>query len=150
MKKYWSILLLLVAFSPAQASAYQHGTIVRMHMTGCVDAHRGFMAALSGGQVQATTDLCPEYTLVSDKVVYRIIGKNSNSVVPLAEITPFRFQNNELLIRVDDDRRESRFVVMEMKLRAEWEQERERAEQEEENANLRRRMQTDMAMGSPR
>src|ERR1700742_3311599 len=76
-------------------SQLQHGTIVRMQMGECISAERGFMAALSGAHA-STPEFCPEYVLVADKVVYVIVGRTSSSLVPLAETTKFRFQNNEL------------------------------------------------------
>src|ERR1039458_4431562 len=64
---------------------------------------------------------CPEYTLVTDKVVYQIVGKSSNQLVPLAEVVDFRLQNKEMAVRVDDARKESKFAIKEMTLRSEWE-----------------------------
>ncbi|MBZ5599385.1 MAG: hypothetical protein LAN83_13810 [Acidobacteriia bacterium] len=105
----------------AQNKVHQHGTIVRMRMAPCLLAPRGFMAALSGtSHQQDTGELCPEYVLVADKIVYVIVGKTSNAIVPLAETTAFRLQNNELLIRIDDERHETRFSIREMVLRSEW------------------------------
>ncbi len=90
-------------------------------MAPCLLAPRGFMAALSGtSRQQDTGELCPEYVLVADKVVYVIAGKTSNAIVPLAETTAFRLQNNELLVRIDDERHETRFTIREMVLRSEW------------------------------
>jgi len=89
----------------------------------CLNQHR-IMAALSGRPAEPTGELCPEYTLVSDKVVYRIVGKTSNQLIPLAEIIDFRFHKNELAVRVDDARQESRFVIKEMALRSDWEKSR--------------------------
>jgi hypothetical protein len=57
---------------------------------------------------------------VADKVVYVIVGRTSSAVVPLAETTAFRLQNNELFIRIDDAKRETRFNIREMVLRSEW------------------------------
>lgn len=145
----WLLLLLVGSSVLVSATDYQRGTIVRMHMTDCVAAHHGIMATLAGSPVQQTPDMCPEYTLVSDKVVYRIIGKSSNSVIPLAESTTFRFEKNELLIRIDDAKNESHFVIMEMTLRGEWERERQRLEQAE-RAGEQRRMETDLAMSRSR
>jgi hypothetical protein len=98
----------------------QRGTIVRMQMAECISQERGFMAALSGASHPSTEEYCPEYVLVADKVVYVIVGRTSSSLVPLAETTKFRFQNNELLIRIDDARHETRFGIREMVLRSEW------------------------------
>ncbi len=40
--------------------------------------------------------------------------------MPLAEVIDFRFANKELAIRVDDARKESKFVIKEMALRSQW------------------------------
>jgi hypothetical protein len=112
----------LSSFLFAQSHLHPSGTIVRMRMAPCLIAPRSFMAALSGSsRQQETGELCPEYVLVSDKVVYVIVGKTSGALVPLAETTVFRLQKNELLIRVDDAKHETRFSIREMVLRSEWE-----------------------------
>jgi hypothetical protein len=97
----------------------QHGTIIRMRMADCLEPQHGFMAAMSGAK-PPDNELCPEYVLVSDKVVYVIVGKMSGMLIPLAETTQFRIQKNELLIRVDDENRETKFQLREMVLRSEW------------------------------
>jgi hypothetical protein len=101
-------------------TGYQHGMVVKMRMGDCILTHRGFMSAFGPPQ-SALEELCPEYILVSDKVVFVIVGKASDQLVPLAEDVDFRFHNNELAMRVDDARRESKFVIKEMTLRAQWE-----------------------------
>lgn len=116
------LLAVLLASSPLLEAQekLQQGTIVRMQTAECTAPEHGFMAALSGASHPSTSEFCPEYVLVGDKVVYVIIGRTSSSLVPLAEVTKFRIRNNELLIRVDDERRESRFSIREMVLRSEW------------------------------
>ena len=119
------LLLVLVLSSVAVVWAaplgiYQHGTVVRMRMGDCALTHRGFMNTFGPPQATAN-ETCPEYTLVADKVVFLIVGKSSNQLVPLAEVIDFRFQNQELAVRVDDARRESKFAIKEMALRSEWE-----------------------------
>ncbi|MGO9123663.1 MAG: hypothetical protein ACLP6G_02120 [Terriglobales bacterium] len=111
----------LPAFLAAQGGIYQHGTVVRMRMADCIPDHRGFMVAMGGQQIHPTEELCPEYTLVSDKVVFVIVGKSSNQMVPLAEVIDFRFHNNQMAVRIDDARRETRFAIKEMNLRLQWE-----------------------------
>jgi len=106
----------------AQNGIYQHGTVVRMRMSECILIHRGFMATIGGVPVQASEELCPEYTLVSDKVVFVIVGKSSNQMIPLAEVIDFRLHNNELAVRIDDARHETKFSIKEMTLRSQWEQ----------------------------
>jgi hypothetical protein len=106
----------------AWAGVYQHGTVVRMRMIDCLPVHHGFMTAMSGGApVQPTVEVCPEYTLISDKVVFVIVGKSSDQLIPLADVVDFRFNKNELAMRVDDARRESKFNIKEMILRTDWE-----------------------------
>ena len=132
--KRWLLLAVLfcssLPFLLAQTRTHQQGTVVRMRMADCIPQHR-LMAALSGGRKVPTGELCPEYVLVTDKVVYTIIGKDTDQLLLLAEITRFRIQHNEMLIRIDDANRESRFHVQEMTLRPEWERQQRRAEEEE-------------------
>jgi hypothetical protein len=121
MKPIWLTLVLLSAVAAAQTGARRQGMIVRMHMAPCMTAPHAWMATLAGSPHQQSDELCPEYTLVTDTVVYVIVGKASNQIIPLAERTVFRLQKNELLIRIDDAKNESRFLIKEMVLRPEWE-----------------------------
>ena len=105
----------------AQIGIYQHGSVVRMRMSDCVLARHGFMATFGSPAAPVAQEPCPEYTLLSDKVVFVIVGKSSNQLIPLAEIIDFRLHNNELAVRVDDAKRETKFTIREMVLRSEWE-----------------------------
>lgn len=81
------------------------------------------MAAMGGPAAQAAemaAETCPEYTLVSDKVVYVIVGRSSNQLIPLADVIDFRLHNNEMAVRVDDAKHEIKFSIKEMVLRSEW------------------------------
>jgi hypothetical protein len=124
MKQGLFLALVVCAISTlaaAQVGIYQHGTVVRMRMGECAFSHRGFVSMMGGGPVvQQPEDDCPEYTLVSDKVVFVIVGKSSNELIPLAEVNDFRFHKNELEVRVDDARKESKFTIKEMMLRTQW------------------------------
>jgi hypothetical protein len=53
--------------------------------------------------------------------VYVIVGKSSNQLIPLAETIDFRLHKNELAVRLDDAKHESRFAIKEMMFRTEWE-----------------------------
>ncbi len=133
MKTTMLLVLLVASFSLAFAApigVYQHGTVVRMRMGDCVLMHGGFMTAFGPPQAAPSEGPCPEYTLVTDKVVFVIVGKSSNQLVPLAEIIDFRFQKKELAVRVDDARRESKFAIKEMTLRSEWDLMQKHIEQE--------------------
>ena len=114
--------LVLCSFQMAWAGIYQHGTVVRMRMVDCMPVHHGFMSVMSGGgvPVQAAVEVCPEYTLVTDKVVFVIVGKSSNQLIPLADVIDFRFDKSELSMRIDDARHESKFNIKEMILRSDW------------------------------
>jgi len=132
MKRSLTLIILLCALPislAAENRSHQQGTIVRMRMTDCIAPQHPWMEALSGVG-HAGGEQCPEYVLVADKVVYVIIGKTSDQLVPLAETTRFHFQNNEVLIRVDDARRESHFHVKAMMLRPEWDRYEQIAEAE--------------------
>ena len=113
-------LLAAPVFLSAQTHSQQQGTIVRMRMTDCLGPQHGFMATMSGGGKMEPGLLCPEYVLIADKVVYVISGKSSERLIPLAEVTRFRLQKNEMLIRVDDAPKESHFHIKAMVLRPEW------------------------------
>jgi hypothetical protein len=76
--------------------------------------------ATFGGPAALSQEGCPEYTLVSKDVVFVIVGKSSNQLIPLAEAIDFRFHKNELAVRVDDAKRETKFAIKEMIVRAEW------------------------------
>ncbi|MFY9743400.1 MAG: hypothetical protein WA252_12970 [Candidatus Sulfotelmatobacter sp.] len=101
---------------------YQNGTVVRMKMGDCLSSRHGFMANFGSQQVPMPEDACPEYTLLSDKIVYVIVGSSSNQFVPLADIIEFRLHKGEIAIRLDDVKHESKFTIKEMILRSEWEQ----------------------------
>ncbi len=117
---FWLVLVFGVPAAWAgQIGIYQHGTVVRMRMGDCAAPRHGFMATL-GGPAQSVPEACPEYTLVSDKVVLVIVGSSSGQLVPLADVIDFRLHKNELDVRIDDARHESKFSIREMILRSEW------------------------------
>jgi len=128
----WLVVLLGSLSIPlfAENQGREEGTIVRMRMDDCLGPQHSLLDSLSGSNHQPSGDLCPEYVLVTGKVVYVIVGKNSDRLVPLAETTRFHFQNKEILIRVDDARRETHFHVKEMMLRQDWDRNQEIEEAE--------------------
>jgi hypothetical protein len=116
-------MLLLCCFpilSAEPIGIYQHGSVVRMRMGDCVLAHHGFMMAFGPPSGSQMPEACPEYTLISNSVVFIIVGKSSNQLIPLAETIDFRLNKNELAVRVDDAKHESRFTIKEMMVRQEW------------------------------
>ena len=123
MKYIMCMMMALCSLETARAEPlglYQHGTIIRMRMGDCLPSHHGFVATFGASQTQTVAEVCPEYTLISDKVVFVIVGKSSNQLIPLADVIDFRFQKSELAVRLDDAKHESRFNIKEMILRSEW------------------------------
>jgi hypothetical protein len=88
-------------------------------MGNCMLAQQRFMMAF-GAPAGMNQETCPEYTLVSKDVVFVLVGKSSNQLIPLAETIDFRLQKNELEVRVDDAKRETKFAIKEMIVRSEW------------------------------
>jgi len=116
----WLLFLVAAFAGPVQAQRFQLGTVTRMQSKDCTIMHGGFATAF-GSAPQRTEEICPEYTLVSEKVVYTVVGKRSSQFMPLAEVVQFRLVKNELLVRLDDERKEARFSIKEMELRSDWE-----------------------------
>ena len=140
-----SLSLLLSAQTPNR----EEGTIVRMRMDDCFNSQHPLLDSLSGSNHTPSAGECPEYVLVTDKVVYVIVGKTSDQLIPLAETTRFHFQNNEMLIRVDDERRESHFHVKQMVLRPDWERSQQLDEVEAVSMTAaHRRLQDPVLVGS--
>lgn len=124
-------LLFIFAFSAAAALQAQanwsfKGTVIKMRTTDCVNP-RGFMASMSGG-VAAAGATCPEYTVMSDKVVYIVVGRRSEQFIPLAEDKEFLIRKNQLLIFSEDEKTKSWFAIQQMTLRADWDREEQRKE----------------------
>jgi len=123
MKYALSLIFLCCGLPNLQAAPigiYQHGTVVRMHMGECIGAGHGFMVAFGGPPTPMSPEPCPEYTLVSDHVVFVVVGRMSNSLIPLAQTIDFRFHKNELAVRVDDAKHEAKFAIKEMTVRSDW------------------------------
>jgi hypothetical protein len=123
MKRAVSMILLLAGspvLLPAQIGIYQHGTVVRMRVGDCTLIQQRLLTAFGGAATQTGQESCPEYTLLSKEVVFVIVGKSSNQLIPLAETIDFRLRKNELEVRINDARRETRFAIKEMIVRAEW------------------------------
>jgi hypothetical protein len=127
----------LPSLAPAQTGGYQHGSVVRMHMGDCVLAQHGFLSTVGGPAIAMPGEPCPEYTLLSNDVVYVIVGRSSNQLVPLAESIAFRLHKNELLVRVDDAKKEIRFTIKDMIVRSEWDHLQRHIEEQMRAAELR-------------
>lgn len=139
MKRTLSLILLsfgLPGLLAAQIGSYQHGSVVRMHMGDCMISSHGFMGNFGGPAGPVNMDTCPEYTLLSNDVVYVIVGRSSNQLIPLAENIAFHLRKNELLVRVDDAKKEARFAIKEMIVRSEWDRVQHHIEEQMRAAEL--------------
>ncbi len=121
----FAFVLGAAAILQAQGNWSFKGTVVKMRMADCV-MQRGFMATMSG--VPAAGVTCPEYTVVSDKVVYLVVGRSAEEFIPLAEDMDFLIRKNELVIFSDDEKTKSHFVIQQMTLRSDWDREEARKE----------------------
>jgi hypothetical protein len=128
--KRFSLLFIFVlgaaTLMQAQGRWSFKGTVIKMRMAECT-MQRGFMATMSGVPAVAG-DTCPEYTVMSDKVVYVVVGRRSEEFIPLAENMEFLIRKNELVVFSDDEKTKSRFVIQQMTLRADWDREEARKE----------------------
>jgi hypothetical protein len=125
MRLLFCVIAAACSLQPSHAQAlgiYQNDTVVRMRIGDCLPGHRGFMANFGSQQVPMPKEPCPEYTLLSDKVVYVIVGASTRQFIPLADIIEFRLRKSEIAVHLDDAKHESKFAIKEMILRSEWEQ----------------------------
>lgn len=116
------------------------GTVVKMRMGECA-AQRGFMTMSGGAGPTGLT--CPEFTVMSEKVVYVVVGRRAEDFIPLAENMDFLIRKNELVFFSDDEKTKSHFTIQQMTMRADWEREEARkelmAKMMERNANREER-----------
>lgn len=118
-------VLCAAAFLQAESRWSFKGTVIKMRMRDCV-LQGGFKAAMMG--VAQTGVSCPEYTVMSPKVVYVVVGRRSEEFIPLAEDMDFVIRKNEIVIVSTDEKTTSRFVIQQMTLRGDWERDEERKE----------------------
>jgi hypothetical protein len=121
-------VLAATALMNAQGKWSFKGTVIKMRMAECAAQH-GFLANMSGGQGPSMIS-CPEYTIMSDKVVYVVEGRQKDAFIPLAENMEFLIRKNELVTFSDDEKDKSHFAIRLMVLRSEWDREEERKELE--------------------
>ncbi len=135
MKRITLLCILMMsvsALAQAQGQWSFKGTVTKMRMIDC-SPQRSVMAAMSG-MPQMVVNTCPEYTVVSDKVVYVVVGKHANEFIPLAENVDFQIRKNELVTLSDDEKSRSHFVIQQMTMRSEWDREEARREKEKDPA----------------
>lgn len=131
MKRLPLLLTFLVCAAvllPAQEHWAFKGTVVKMKMSDCLP-EGGFRAAMSGTAMLRKS--CPQYTVLSSRVVYVLLGRHQSEFMPLAEDVPFTIHKNEALFFGGKEKVQSRFVVQQMMLRSEWERRQQLRESEQ-------------------
>jgi hypothetical protein len=88
----------------------------------------------SFGPPQAPVEeACPEYTLLSEKVVFVIAGKSSKEFFATRRSRGFSLSEERAFHSLDDERKESKSVIKEMTLRCQWEMIQRHIEEELKN-----------------
>jgi hypothetical protein len=126
MKKPHCLLVLLacaVTCAAKDRSEYQNGKIMQMESTACGLQEKGSKTVAgeilgTDGQHKKTQELlCQEYTLQSDRVIYRIRPKDDKHPVllPIGETAHFRLHKDKLILQVPEaDGKEREYIVVSM------------------------------------
>ena len=121
----WAIAVVLSIGCVAMGQSRNfHGTVIQMRMSECTRQH-GFVSAMSGTQV-VSTQACPEYTVMTDNVVYVLVGRKPEEFIPLAEKVTFHVHKSDVVVFSDDEKEQSHFAVRQMVLRQDWERDEQR------------------------
>jgi hypothetical protein len=105
----------------------QSGTILQMESVTCGSDQKsdksiaGEIIGTDNSDRKTRTLLCQEYSLQTDRVIYRIRPKDDKHAVllPLGEKTQFRVEKDYLKLRVDEsDGKEREYIVVSMTARA--------------------------------
>src|SRR6202051_2244182 len=126
MKRILVPALILVTSFALQAKdkpAYQNGLLIKMDSASCGSEEKGG-STITGeilgtdGQHKKTQELlCQEYTLQTDRLVYRIRAKNEKhpALLLIGETAQFRLHKGELLLRLPETNgKERQYIVVSM------------------------------------
>jgi hypothetical protein len=106
----FTALILRAAVAIAQEpKAYQEGKLLQMESVRCGKQR----AEANDGNTYP--QLCQEYTLQADRVIYRVQSKNSKNagLLPIGDRVQFRIEKNKVLIRAEADAsREHAYTLM--------------------------------------
>lgn len=117
------VVLLASATYAKEPKPHHGGKLLQMESVACgVDENSGksFTGEIIGtdGAPKKTHELlCQEYTLQSDKVIYRIRPRDEKHPVllPVGEQAQFRMEKNKMRLRVEDlDNKDREYVVISM------------------------------------
>ena len=118
------VFLACAAISTAkERTDYQNGKIVQMDSAACGVQEKGNKTVAgeifgTDGEHKKTQEiLCQEYTLQSDRVVYRIRPKDDKhpALLPVGETAHFRLHKDKLILQVPEaDGKEREYIVVSM------------------------------------
>jgi hypothetical protein len=126
MKTSRCLLVLLACASTCAAKDhpdYQNGKILQMESTACGMQEKGSKTVAgeilgTDGQHKKTQELlCQEYTLQSERLIYRIRPKDDKHPVllPVGETAHFRLHKDKLILQVPEaDGKEREYIVVSM------------------------------------
>src|SRR5438309_1062957 len=118
-----AVCLLFAGVCSAKEHDYQKGTLLRMDSSTCGTQEKGSKTVAgeifgTDGQHKKTQELlCQEYTLQSDRLVYRIRPKDDKHPVllPVGETAHFRLHKDKLILQVPEaDGKEREYIVVSM------------------------------------
>jgi hypothetical protein len=118
------VLLFVTTASAKDPHFYQHGTIAQMDSVACghdENSGQGLTGVLLGtdsSKTKVRETLCQEYTLHTERVVYRIRPREEKhaALLPVGETASFRIKRDRMLLRVQEmDDKEREYSVVSMK-----------------------------------
>ncbi len=126
MRNLFIVGALAVMALPLQAKdkpVYERGVLTQMQSSSCGYAEKdgktlaGEILGTDGHHKKTQEVLCQEYTLQTDRIVYRIRPKDDKhpALLPIGETAAFRIHKDKLLLRiVESDDKERQYVVISM------------------------------------
>ena len=126
MRNLFIVGALALMALPLQAKdkpVYERGVLTQMQSSSCGYAEKdgktlaGEILGTDGQHKKTQEVLCQEYTLQTDRIVYRIRPKDDKhpALLPIGETAAFRIHKDKLLLRmVESDDKERQYVVISM------------------------------------
>jgi hypothetical protein len=130
MKRAILAMLLVSAAANVQAKdqpAYDKGVLLQMDSSSCGYAEKdnktiaGEILGTDTQHKKTQQVLCQEYTLKTDRLIYRIRPKDDKhpTLLPVGETAQFRIHKDKMVLRVpESDGKEREYVVVSMTPRA--------------------------------
>jgi hypothetical protein len=126
MRKFIALAAVLFAALPVLAKdkpAYERGTLLKMDSSSCGYAEKdnktiaGEILGTDNQHKQTQQVLCQEYTLQTERVIYRIRPKDDKhpALLAIGETAEFRLYKDKLLLRmIESSDKEREYIVVSM------------------------------------